>query len=256
MAVQGFAKDVVDVLGVRFHRVTTAEAVEKILYWTGDGNHHLVVTAGPEFVMQCQLSESLLRLVNSADLVTADGIGVVWAAAKRGRPVPERVTGVELLPAVFRAAEERRQSLRVYLLGASEASLAACLAQLQSAYPTLAFAGHHGYFSPSEVESILHEVRAFAPHLFLVGMGQPRQEQFLRDVLGRLPACVGVGVGGSIDVWGGTVTRAPDVFQRLNLEWLYRLLSEPKRWRRQLALPKFALRVLMTGGKAETVESK
>ncbi|WP_067850317.1 WecB/TagA/CpsF family glycosyltransferase [Alicyclobacillus mali (ex Roth et al. 2021)] len=251
MAVQGFAKDVVDVLGVRFHRVTMAEAVEKILFWAADGGHHLVVTAGPEFVMQCQRQEALLRLVNSADLVTADGIGVVWAARRQGRPVPERVTGVELVPQVLAEAMRRNQVLRVYLLGATEASLAACLDNLRAQYPAHAFAGHHGYFQHPDLERILEEIRAFRPHLLLVGMGQPRQELFLRDVMGKLPPLVGMGVGGSIDVWGGTVRRAPEAFRRVNLEWLYRLITEPKRFRRQLALPRFALKVISSPGKRE-----
>ncbi|MDI9259014.1 WecB/TagA/CpsF family glycosyltransferase [Alicyclobacillus sendaiensis] len=251
MAVQGFAKDVVDVLGVRFHRITMAEAVEKILFWTGDGGHHLVVTAGPEFVMQCQRQEALLRLVNSADLVTADGIGVVWAARRQGRPVPERVTGVELVPQVLAEAMRRNQPLRVYLLGATEASLAACLEKLRAQYPAHAFEGHHGYFQHPDLGRILEEIRAFHPHLLLVGMGQPRQELFLRDVMGKLPPLVGMGVGGSIDVWGGTVRRAPEAFRRMNLEWLYRLITEPRRFRRQLALPKFALKVIASPAKRE-----
>lgn len=248
---QGFAKDVVEVLGVRFHRVTMAEAVEKILFWTADGGHHLVVTAGPEFVMQCQRQEALLRLVNSADLVTADGIGVVWAARRQGRPVPERVTGVELVPQVLSEAMRRNQPLRVYLLGATEASLAACLEKLRAQYSTHAFAGHHGYFQHPDLGRILEEIRAFRPHLLLVGMGQPRQELFLRDVMGKLPPLVGMGVGGSIDVWGGTVRRAPEAFRRMNLEWLYRLITEPKRFRRQLALPRFALKVISSPAKRE-----
>lgn len=205
----------------------------------------MVITAGPEFVMQCVANESLLRLANSADLVTADGIGIVWAAARRGRPVPERLTGVELLPAVFATAEERRQPLRVYLLGASQLSLDKCLLELRGRFPSLTFTGRNGYFSEADVDDILADIRAFEPHLLLVGIGQPRQEMFLRDVLGRINPCVGIGIGGSIDAWSGTVPRAPKLFQKLNAEWLYRLISQPKRWRRQMALPKFAIRVVM-----------
>lgn len=241
---QSLAKDVVDVLGVRFHRVTKMEAVEKILHWCQDNSHHMVVTAGPEFVMQCSANDALLRVVNSADLVTADGIGIVWAAARNGKPVPERVTGVELLPEVFAEADERRQPLRVYLLGASQVSLDICLQKLRSRYTSLTFEGRNGYFSQADVDAILAEVSAFEPDLLLVGMGQPRQELFLRDILGRINACVGIGIGGSIDAWGGTVRRAPAVFQRLNVEWLYRLVSQPKRWRRQMALPRFAMKIL------------
>lgn len=238
------AKDMVDVLGVRFHRVTVGEAMEKILHWTGDGNHHMVITAGPEFVMQCRETPELLSIVNSADLVTADGIGVVWAAARGGRPVPERVTGVELLPATFREAQTRRHALRVFIVGATQESLDACLRLLRQTYPAVLFAGHNGFFQASDMAELVAQVRQFGPNLLLVGMGQPRQERLLRQILGRLEPCVGIGIGGSIDVWGGTVARAPTVFQKLNIEWLYRLLSQPQRWRRQMALPKFAMSVI------------
>lgn len=244
MSTQLLAEDMVDVLGVRFHRVTMGQAIEKILYWVQDGSHHMVVTAGPEFVMQCLADESLQELVNSADLVTADGIGVVWAAARQGRPVPERVTGVELVVSVLQEAHIRKQPLRVFILGAAQASLEACLDALRVRFPDIEFAGRNGYFTAQEVDSVVTQVRDFAPNLFLVGMGQPRQEQFIRDVLGRLQPCVAIGIGGSIDVWGGTVARAPAVFRKLNVEWFYRLVTQPSRLRRQMALPKFAMAVM------------
>ncbi|EPZ43380.1 WecB/TagA/CpsF family glycosyltransferase [Alicyclobacillus acidoterrestris] len=244
MSTQLLAEDMVDVLGVRFHRVTMGQAIEKILYWVQDGHHHMVVTAGPEFVMHCLADESLKQLVNSADLVTADGIGVVWAAARSGRPVPERVTGVEMVLALLEEAHARKQALRVFLLGASEDSLQACLRVLRERFPGVEFAGRNGYFTAEQVGDVVAQVRAFEPNLFLVGMGQPRQEQFIRSVLGRLQPCVAIGIGGSIDVWGGTVARAPAVFRRLNVEWLYRLMTQPSRLRRQMALPRFALRVM------------
>ncbi|WAH37675.1 WecB/TagA/CpsF family glycosyltransferase [Alicyclobacillus dauci] len=244
MSAQLLAQDMVDVLGVRFHRVTSAQAVEKILFWVQDGSHHMVVTAGPEFVMQCQASPELRQLVNSADLVTADGIGVVWAAAQNGRPVPQRVTGVELVVSVLEEAQTRRQPLRTFILGASEESLQACLAALRSRYPDIVFDGRNGYFGEQEMDEMAAQVREFGPNLFLVGMGQPRQEKLIHGMLGRLEPCVAIGIGGSIDVWGGTVARAPRMFQKMNIEWLYRLVTQPSRWRRQLALPKFAITVM------------
>lgn len=244
MSTQRFSKEIVDVLGVRIHRVTMSECVEKILHWTETDTHHMVITAGPEFVMQCEQSSALQQIAQSADLVTADGVGVVWAASRTGRPVPERVTGVELLPAVFAEAQARNHPMRVFILGATEASLDACLANLRETYPSIVFEGRNGYFTPADVDGIVTDIRAFAPQLLLVGLGQPRQEQWIHSVLGRLHPCVGIGIGGSIDVWGGTVTRAPMVFRKLNVEWLYRLLSQPSRFRRQLALPRFAFKVL------------
>lgn len=243
-AAQGF----VHVLGVRFNRLDKHQVVEHMLLWIEEKSRRMVITAGPEFVMMAQGNEALSRLVQAADIVTPDGIGVVWAAKRMQKPVQERVTGVELVEELFRTAAQRKQTLKVYVLGATETSLQTCLDRFRQDYPQFTFAGRNGYFKPSETESVLAQVRDFAPDLWLVGLGQPRQEQLIVDSLALLPACVAVGVGGSIDVWGGTVKRAPVLFQRLNLEWLYRLVRQPSRWKRQLALPRFAWNVLKNQG--------
>lgn len=234
----------VKVLGIRIHRVTERQAIETMLHWMHENSNRMVITAGPEFVMKAQADEELKSIAHRADLVTADGIGVVWAAKRQARPVPERVTGVELVYNLLKTAEERNNPLRVYILGASQESLQSCLANLRTAFPKSTFVGRNGYFKAEETESVLKEVRDFAPNLWLVGLGQPRQEKLIFHALGSLPGCVAVGVGGSIDVWGGAVKRAPQAFVRLNLEWLYRLASQPSRWRRQLALPRFMWNVL------------
>jgi len=235
----------VEVLNVRFQRVTSGQAVEQILHWIAEKTRRMVITAGPEFVMMARTDSVLRKISQAADLVTADGIGVVWAAARLGRPMPERVTGVELVLALLDEASRRNQALKVYIFGAQSASLERCLCRFQSTYSGMTFAGHHGYTTDAELPSVLEDIRAFAPDLWLVGLGQPRQEVLIYEQLGSLPSCVAVGVGGSIDVWSGTLQRAPVVFRKLNLEWLYRLLRQPRRWKRQLVLPKFAFTVLM-----------
>ncbi len=114
--------------------------------------------------------------------------------------------------------------------------------------------GEMDIFANCSFPNIQEEIRQFQPDVWLVGIGQPRQETFIYEWLGKVPPCVAIGVGGSIDVWGGTVQRAPEVFRRVNLEWLYRLLKQPSRWRRQLALPRFAWQVLRDKG-AKSVSS-
>lgn len=233
-----------NVLGVRFNRLTTKQAVEQILHWIEERSRRMVITAGPEFVMMAMRSEQIKQIANVADLVTPDGIGIVWAARRQGKVVESRVTGVELVQELLASAEQRGQSLRVYVLGAKEASLQECLAEFRNMYPQQTFMGRNGYFRPADTADLIRNIEAFEPHLLLVGLGQPAQERFIFEWLGALPPCVAVGVGGSIDVWSGTVKRAPTVIRKLNLEWLYRLLKQPSRWRRQLALPRFAWQVL------------
>lgn len=234
----------VHILGIRFDRTTKQAAVEQILFWIAEKSRRMVITAGPEFVMKASADAQVRKLAHAADMVTPDGIGIIWAAKRRGIWPLERVTGVELVEHLLTIAEQRGQALRVYVLGAAEASHRRCLNTLRAAFPASTFAGRNGYFKAAEIGAIQSEIEAFEPDLWLVGLGQPRQEQMIYQSLAALPPCVGIGVGGSLDVWGGTLKRAPRVVQKLNLEWLYRLLRQPSRWRRQLALPRFAWKVL------------
>ncbi len=234
----------VNILGIRFNRVAMDTAIERILYWVSEKSRRMVITAGPEFVMKTQNDEHMQKIAQCADLVTADGIGVVWAAARSGKPVPERVTGVEMVLHLFEAAKKRHQPLRVFILGAAEQALTSCLRRFRVEYPDFTFEGHNGYFNHEHADAIIHDIQSFQPDIWLVGLGQPRQEQFIYEHLAEMPPCVAVGIGGSIDVWSGTVKRAPAAIQKLNLEWLYRLLKQPSRLGRQMALPRFAIQVL------------
>ena len=247
-ALDSLAESVVDVLGIRFHRVTQQQVIERLLHWIAEKSHRMVITAGPEYVMRARHDQALKELTRSADFVTADGVGVVWASGRLGRPVPERVSGVELVTALLDEAERRREKLRVYVLGASDAALIGCLSSFRQTYPTASFEGHNGYFSTTAWPAILNDIVSFVPDLWLVGLGQPRQEHLIYETLGKIPPCVAIGVGGSIDVWGGTIARAPMWTRKLNVEWLYRLVRQPSRWRRQLALPRFAVAVLRQDG--------
>ncbi|MCL6443306.1 MAG: WecB/TagA/CpsF family glycosyltransferase [Alicyclobacillus sp.] len=238
------AQATVDVLGVRFDVLTVGRAVEQMLLWIAERSSRMVITAGPEFVMMTRQDQELRDIAHRADLVTPDGVGILWAARRQGIVLPERVTGVELVYLLLQTAEQRKQPLRVYILGASQTSLDLCLKKFRDTFPHLTFAGRNGYFHPSHTEAVLAEVAAFRPDLWLVGLGQPRQEKLIFHHLASLPPCVAVGVGGSIDAWSGTVPRAPLLFRKLNLEWLHRLLRQPSRFRRQLALPRFAWQVL------------
>lgn len=237
-----------NILGVRFDCLPMHHVVEQILHWIAEGSRRMVITAGPEFVMKVQQDDSLRKLAFVADMVTPDGVGIVWAARRQGLEV-HRVTGVELGEQILATAVERKIPLRVFVLGAAESSLQQCMEVFRDQYPGIVFRGHHGYFDSAEWDNITAELTAFQPHLWLVGLGQPRQEKLIYQALGSLPPCVAIGVGGSIDVWGNTVRRAPRIIQRIQLEWLYRLLKEPSRWRRQLALPRFAWKVIRNQGR-------
>ncbi|KUO95718.1 WecB/TagA/CpsF family glycosyltransferase [Ferroacidibacillus organovorans] len=229
---------VLRILNVPFATYTENEVIARCTDYAMDQNPHVVITAGPEFVMHTRRDQALLPLLEGADLITPDGIGIVLAARLHGHSDLERVTGVTLAEKLLAQSAER--GFRVFLLGASPESNAKALNAVRASYPELAVAGRNGYFDAADVPMILDEIRAFHPQILLVGLGQPRQERFIWEYRDALSVPLMIGVGGTIDILAGTVKRAPVLFQRMHLEWFYRLLADPKRWRRQLALPQFA----------------
>lgn len=230
----------VSVLGVPFANLTAFEVLQQGKQFLHGHKPRVIITAGPEFVMQTIANPNLVPLVKKADLITPDGIGIVLAAKWYGTPLKERVTGVELTLQLIGYTAEA--GLRVYLLGASQDALEGALAALKKQYPTLAIAGRNGYFSSQDTDAVVQSIREFAPHLLLVGLGQPKQDQFIDHYRDVLSVPLAMGVGGTIDVLAGKVKRAPRFIQKAKLEWFYRLCKEPRRFRRQLALPVFAWR--------------
>ncbi len=231
-----------DVLGVKIHSVSMAEAVAKITEAVDSGQGAQVVTANPELIYFANKDPRLKQLINSAYLVTADGVGVVWAAKKLGFPVPERVTGIDLIEALFPVAGAKQW--RIFFLGSKPGVAEKAARKVAEEYPGIQWQAHHGYFNEEEEVQILEGIRSFQPHLLLIGLGAPRQEFWMFSHR-ELPT-ISIGVGGSFDALSGVNKRAPQWIQKIHLEWLYRLLKQPSRWRRQLVLPRFAWRVLRT----------
>jgi N-acetylglucosaminyldiphosphoundecaprenol N-acetyl-beta-D-mannosaminyltransferase len=160
-----------------------------------------------------------------------------------GVRIPERVTGVDLIDPL--CEELARAGLSLYLLGGKGDTAARAAAALAARHPGLRIAGaRDGYFPASDDEAVARSIAQSGARVVLVGLGSPRQEFWIREQLARSGARVGIGVGGSLDVLAGNVERAPELWRRLNLEWLYRLVKEPRRWRRQLALPLFVVLAL------------
>ncbi len=233
------------ILGIRVDEITMDQAVEAVAARIASQEPApmaQVVTINPEGVMLAKEDPALAQIVEEAALVTPDGSGILWAGAKLGRPLPERVTGIDLLERLAQTGAQR--GWRVYLLGAKPGVADQAAVELCTRYPGLDIVGaENGYFRDRE-ESILSAIAQRQPDLLFAALGMPFQERWLyqhREVLG---CKVAVGVGGSFDVLAGAVKRAPRLWQRLRLEWLWRLLSDPKRWRRYLAIPRFMAAVL------------
>jgi N-acetylglucosaminyldiphosphoundecaprenol N-acetyl-beta-D-mannosaminyltransferase len=206
-----------------------------------------VVAVNPEKVMAARASPELLAVLEAAELLIPDGIGVVWAARRRGVEIG-RVTGVDLFMDIVGVAAESGHG--VYLLGGRPGIAETAAARLRGRYPLLRVAGaRSGYYEPAELGRILEDIRASDARFLALALGSPLQEEWMSAHLPGLPGVrICQGVGGTFDVVAGAVRRAPGPARSLGLEWLYRGLSQPSRWRRQLSLPRFALSVLMGGG--------
>jgi len=231
------------ILGCRVDALDSAEAVERIVALAHGSTPSLVVTIGTEMIVRAQSDARFRSVVNASALSLCDTVGVLFAARLQGAPLKERVAGIELLePLCERFAKE---NLPVYFLGAKGDTAARAAAALAARHPGMRIAGaRDGYFTPAEDGAVAAAIAASGARVLLAGLGSPRQELWLADNLPATGCGVGIGIGGSFDVLAGNVERAPLAWRRLNLEWLYRLVKEPARWRRQLALPKFVLLAL------------
>lgn len=232
----------VSILGVNFINTNMKDMVERLKQRMLNDQKGFVVTANPEIVMKALEDPTYKKYVEKADYVTADGIGVVKGAQILGKPLPERVAGYDLMRNLLAVLNE--QKLKLYMLGAQEETIEKAVQTIKVEYPDLEIAGYHHGFFHWEDPSIINEIKETRPDLILVALGMPRQEKWIAEHIDKVEKGVFIGVGGSFDVVAGTVKRAPEFWQKLNLEWFYRLLKQPSRWRRMLALPHFALKVV------------
>lgn len=247
------------VLGVRVDRISQQEALDRVEQMItrrrASGNTlacQQIITVNPEFVMAAQRNKDFRAAINSASLVLADGIGVVWATRYLGQPAPERVTGSDTLPVL--AQRCAAAGYRLYLLGAAAGVAEAAATRLQELAPGLEIAGTYAGSPALEEESeIIERIRSAQADVLCVAYGAPAQDLWIWRNLPRLPTAVAIGVGGAYDFLSGQKRRAPALMQRMGLEWLYRLYREPWRWRRMLVLPQFAVRVVLRGRKNHEV---
>lgn len=206
---------------------------------------HQIATVNPEFVMTAQRDAAFREILQQADLCLADGVGLLLAAKRYGRRLPERVPGSELVYHLAQLAAE--EGWRLFLLGAAPGVAQEAAATLQARYEGLQIAGvYAGSPALEENEAIVQRINASNADLLYVAYGAPRQDKWIaRNKEALSGVRLAMGVGGALDFITGRAVRAPRWVQQLGLEWLHRLWQEPWRWRRMLALPRFALRVLL-----------
>lgn len=233
----------VEILGIPVDRVTMDEALERIDGFVADGGPHLVVTADSSGIVAAQTDAFFRDLLLSADLVTPDSAGILWAAKRQGKPIGARVSGVDLVDALCARSADR--GYRIYLLGAEHGVAEMAAERLRLRHPGCRIVGaRHGYFPPESDEIVAREIAEAKPDILFVAMGIPRQEKFILATQEIIGAKVAMGVGGSLDVFSGRTRRAPRLFQRMKLEWFWRLMLNPRKYQKVRALPQFVWMVL------------
>jgi N-acetylglucosaminyldiphosphoundecaprenol N-acetyl-beta-D-mannosaminyltransferase len=233
----------VDLYGFAFSKMNMADTVAFLTGRIARREVTQVITGNPIMLMKALQDARHAEAMHGAELLVADGTGVVWAAARSGEPVRERVAGYDLMHELLRVGDT--QGYRVYLLGSSQQVIELTVERLHKLYPGVVIAGYHnGYFGAAEDASVVRDIAQAQPDILFVARSVDTQEPWIYEHKSALAVPVMMGVGGSFDVVAGVVQRAPQLFQRLRLEWLFRLLKQPSRLPRMLDLPRFVWKVL------------
>ncbi len=233
----------INILGVNITRVDMNAAFENAVRFLEEDGFHCVFTPNSEIVMSAYKNPEFCEIINKADMRTADGIGLVHAAKIQGTPLKERVAGFDLVMRLLEALPELNKS--VYFFGSAPGVADEAKLKLEEMFPGINICGTaNGFFDEKREKEIIAEINEKKPDLLLVCLGSPKQENWINSHRDELSCHLAMGVGGTLDVIAGRVQRAPEIFIKLGLEWFYRLLKQPARIGRMMALPKFLLTVI------------
>lgn len=224
----------IDVLGLKIDNVTMGEAVEKVLSFFGSGKSHSVYTPNAEMAMAAVKDSAYKDILNSADLIIPDGAGVVLGAKLIGTPLKEKVAGIELVLNLLKSGK----SFSVFLYGGEPGIGEKAAENIIINYPSVKVCGTiHGYHDSSMERENISIIKAAAPDLILVGLSFPGQEKWIHRIIPELPGTTAIGCGGTINYLAGAVKRSPKFMIKMNLEWLDRLIKQPRRLGRMMKIP-------------------
>ncbi|MFP7297238.1 WecB/TagA/CpsF family glycosyltransferase [Neobacillus niacini] len=236
-------KHKVKILNVFFDHITKSVLVNKLVEKVSQNQKTFLVTANPEIVMYANSDQVYSSVVKNADYTIPDGIGVIIASKMIGDPLSERIAGYDLLIELLKVGNEKGWS--AYFLGAKKEVVEKAVHNVKTNYPHLKIAGwNDGYFDWAS-SHISDEIKEKKPDLIFVALGFPKQEIWISENIESFDKGLFMGVGGSFDVLAGEVKRAPVAWQKMNVEWLYRLIQQPSRWKRMLVLPQFVYKVFV-----------
>jgi len=233
-----------DILGVRIDKVNMNEAVKIAQTYLEEDKLHMVFTPNPEMIINANQDEEFKTILNSSSLNIPDGNGVVWASKKIKEPLEERVAGFDFIHRLFEFGKDK--NINFYFLGSKPGVAEKAKENLKNTHEYINVVGtQDGYFKEADEEKIVEDINQKQTDILLVALGSPKQEKFIYKYKDRLNCKIAIGVGGCFDVISGEVKRAPNIFIKMKLEWLYRGLSDFKRMKRLIAIPKFMLKVKM-----------
>lgn len=245
--------DYINILGVNISKVNMNDAVKKAEELLEKDGLSMIFTPNSEIILYASNNPEYTEVLNKADMIVPDGIGVVYGAKILGDSLEERVAGYDLIVKFFDVLAKKEKS--VYLLGAKPGLAETAAEKLREKYPGLKIAGtHDGYFKEEDDDRIIEQINKTSPDFLMVCLGFPKQENWIYKHKDKLNARLAIGAGGCIDVFAGNVQRAPEFYCKHGIEWLYRLIKQPSRFMRMLALPKFGLKVLFKGKKYQKKE--
>ena len=235
-------KNLVEIFNIPFINMKKEDILKILEQRVAENKKTYVVTANAEIVMYAKENVSYFNIITKADYIVPDGIGVVKGAQILKKEIKERVPGIELMVDLLKIANKFNQ--KVYFYGAKNEVIEKMIKRIKSDYPNINIVGYsNGYINDSD-NKITDEIINLEPDYVFVAKGAPLQDEWINKVIQKTDKGLFMGVGGSFDVLAGEVKRAPEIWQKLNLEWLYRIAGDPKRWKRSMALPKFVIEVL------------
>ena len=235
-------KNLVEIFNIPFINMKKEDILKILEQRVAENKKTYVVTANAEIVMYAKENVSYFNIITKADYIVPDGIGVVKGAQILKKEIKERVPGIELMVDLLKIANKFNQ--KVYFYGAKNEVIEKMIKRIKSDYPNINIVGYsNGYINDAD-NKITDEIINLEPDYVFVAKGAPLQDEWINKVIQKTDKGLFMGVGGSFDVLAGQVKRAPEIWQKLNLEWLYRIAGDPKRWKRSMTLPKFVIEVL------------
>lgn len=253
----------VKILGVRINNVDMDETMNKIGGFFDSDELNYIYTPNPEIVMRAGRDEEFKKIINSASLNLCDGIGLMIASKLKKKPLKSRVTGYDTSIKILELMNEKGLSL--FLLGAKPGIAEKAIERINHDYPNIVISGynngyfngsHNGHASSDEEEALIQKINDSKADAIFVGMGAGYQEKFIYYNKDKLETKLAIANGGVIDVLAGNVKIAPAFIRKIGMEWLYRLIKEPKRFKRQLDIPKFLMKIIFTKNAVEYIDKE